>query len=104
MAATASRHIFLAAVIAFPATWRARLAGLALGIAGIQAMNLIRVVALFLTGSYLPRLFDTSHTVVWQTLVILFGVLAWIYWASRFAALGGSHFDSRYESDREPTA
>ena len=78
--------IFLAAVLAFPATWRARLAGLALGIAGIQIVNLLRVVALFLTGAYLPRLFDTSHTVVWQTLVILFGVLAWIYWASRFAA------------------
>ncbi len=82
--------IFLAAVIAFPATWRARFAGLALGIAGIQAVNLVRVVALFLTGAYLPHLFDTSHTVVWQTLVILFSVLAWIFWASRFAARLGS--------------
>lgn len=80
--------IFLAAVLAFPATWRARLLGLGLGIAAIQAVNLVRVVALFLTGAYLPRLFDASHTVVWQTLVILFGVLVWIYWANRFAADG----------------
>ena len=91
--------IFLAAVLAYPARWRARLAGLALGIAAIQAVNLVRVVALFLTGVYLPRLFDTSHTVVWQTLVILFGVLLWISWASRFAA----RFDSD-DSDREPAA
>jgi hypothetical protein len=44
------------------------------------------VVALFLTGAYFPALFDASHTVVWQTLVILSGMLLWIFWASRFAA------------------
>jgi exosortase H (IPTLxxWG-CTERM-specific) len=77
--------IFLAAVLAFPAPWTSRLAGLALGILAIQVVNLIRVVALFLTGVYFPSFFDTSHTVVWQTVVILFGVLLWIFWANRFA-------------------
>jgi exosortase H (IPTLxxWG-CTERM-specific) len=77
--------IFLAAVLAFPASWRSRLLGLGLGILAIQVVNLIRVVALFLTGIYFPQLFDTSHTVIWQTLVILSGVLLWIYWANRFA-------------------
>lgn len=77
--------IFLAAVLAFPAPWRSRLGGLALGLVAIQAVNLVRVVALFLTGAYFPDLFDASHTVVWQTIVILFGVLLWIFWADRFA-------------------
>jgi len=77
--------IFLAAVLAFPASWRSRLIGLALGILAIQVVNLVRVVALFLTGVYLPRVFDSSHTVIWQTIVILFGVLLWIFWANRFA-------------------
>lgn len=77
--------IFLAAVFAFPAPWKARFVGLALGILAIQAVNLIRVVALFLTGAYFPKFFDSSHTVIWQTIVILFGVLLWIFWASRFA-------------------
>lgn len=77
--------IFLSAVVAFPATWRARLAGLGLGLVAIQAVNLVRVVALFLTGAYLPAFFDTSHTVVWQTVVILAGVLLWLLWASRLA-------------------
>jgi exosortase H (IPTLxxWG-CTERM-specific) len=77
--------IFLAAVLAFPASWRSRLLGLGLGILVIQVVNLIRVVALFLTGIYFPKLFDASHTVVWQTLVILSGVLLWIFWANRFA-------------------
>ena len=78
--------IFLAAVLAFPAPWRSRFLGLAFGILAIQAVNLVRVVALFLTGAYFPKFFDASHTVVWQTLVILSGVLLWIFWANRFAA------------------
>ena len=75
--------IVLAAVIAFPAPWRSRLLGLALGAVAIQAVNLIRVVALYLTGAYFPAWFDASHTVVWQTVVILFSVLLWILWANR---------------------
>jgi exosortase H (IPTLxxWG-CTERM-specific) len=78
--------IFLAAVLAFPASWRSRLIGLALGILAIQIVNLVRVVALFLAGVYFPRIFDSSHTVIWQTIVILLGVLLWIFWANRFAA------------------
>lgn len=77
--------IFMAAVLAFPASWRSRLAGLGLGLVAIQGINLVRVVALYLTGAYLPSLFDASHTVIWQTLVILSGVLLWLLWASRFA-------------------
>lgn len=80
--------IFLAAVISFPAPWKARVVGLVLGILAIQAVNLIRVVALFLTGAYFPALFDSSHTVIWQTIVILFGVFLWIFWANRFAGPG----------------
>ncbi|MBV8202062.1 MAG: exosortase H [Acidobacteria bacterium] len=75
--------IFLAAVLAFPAPWRWRLGGLVLGILAIQVVNLLRVVSLYLTGAYLPRLFDASHTVIWQSVVILFGVLLWIFWATR---------------------
>jgi len=77
--------IFLAAVLAFPAPWRSRLLGVAFGMVAIQLINLVRVVALFLTGAYLPDLFNASHTVIWQTVVILCAVLLWILWADRFA-------------------
>lgn len=77
--------IFLAAVVAFPAPWKSRVIGLVLGILAIQVVNLIRVVALFLTGVYFPDWFDSSHTVVWQSIVIAFGVLLWIFWANRYA-------------------
>jgi exosortase H (IPTLxxWG-CTERM-specific) len=76
--------IFLAAVLAFPASWRSRLAGLGLGIVAIQLVNLVRVIVLFLTGVYFPKIFDASHTVIWQSIVILFGVLLWILWANRW--------------------
>jgi hypothetical protein len=49
------------------------------------AGSIVRVVALFLTGVYFPGIFESSHTVIWQTMVILFGVLLWIFWANRFA-------------------
>ena len=77
--------IFCSAVLAFPASWKSKGWGLLLGLVAIQFVNLIRVVALFLTGAYLPKLFDASHTVIWQTVVILAGVLLWIFWANRFA-------------------
>jgi exosortase/archaeosortase family protein len=77
--------IFLSAVLAFPAPWTSKAVGLVLGVVAIQLVNLVRVVALFLTGVYLPDFFDSSHTVVWQSIVILFGVLLWIFWANRFA-------------------
>jgi exosortase H (IPTLxxWG-CTERM-specific) len=77
--------IFLAAVVAFPAPWKARAIGLVLGCVAIQGINLVRVVALFFTGAYFPKFFDSSHTVVWQTIVIAFGVFLWIFWADRLA-------------------
>jgi exosortase H (IPTLxxWG-CTERM-specific) len=77
--------IYFAAVLAFPAPWKSRLSGVVLGFVAIQLVNLVRVVALFLTGVYFPKLFDSSHTVIWQTIVILSGVLLWIVWANRFA-------------------
>lgn len=88
--------IYFAAVLAFPAPWKSKLLGLGLGFVAIQIVNLIRVVALFLTGVYFPKLFDSSHTVIWQTVVILAGVLFWIIWANRFvpAPGGGSAAES----------
>lgn len=77
--------IYLAAVLAFPAPWQSRLLGLAIGAVAIQAVNLVRVVALYLTGAYFPSLFNASHTLIWQTAIILFSVLLWIFWADRFA-------------------
>jgi exosortase H (IPTLxxWG-CTERM-specific) len=78
--------LFVCAVLAFPAPWKRRLAGLALGFAAIEMFNLVRVVTLFWIGAHRPSLFGASHTVVWQTLVVLFGVLLFLVWAARARA------------------
>lgn len=75
--------IFGSAVLAFPASWRGRLSGLVLGFAAIQALNLVRVVSLFWIGAHRPALFSASHTVLWQSVVVLASVLFFLAWASR---------------------
>jgi exosortase H (IPTLxxWG-CTERM-specific) len=75
--------LFGSAVLAFPAPWKRRLIGLLLGFAAIQLINLLRVVSLFWIGAHRPNLFSTSHTVLWQSAVVLCGVLLFLIWASR---------------------
>ncbi|MDQ5857576.1 MAG: exosortase H [Acidobacteriota bacterium] len=75
--------LFGAAVLAFPASWKRRLIGLGLGFLAIQVLNLFRVVTLFWIGLHRPALFNSSHTVIWQSVVVLFGVLLFLLWASR---------------------
>ena len=75
--------LFGAAVLAFPAAWRARAIGLIAGFAAIQILNLVRVVTLFWIGRHRPALFSTAHTVLWQSVVVLAGVVLFLLWASR---------------------
>jgi exosortase H (IPTLxxWG-CTERM-specific) len=75
--------LFGAAVLAFPASWKRRLLGLVAGFVAIQVLNLFRVISLFWIGLHRPALFSSSHTVIWQSVVVLFGVLLFLVWASR---------------------
>ena len=77
--------IFTAAVIAFPATIRQRAAGLAVGFAVIQILNLVRVVSLFWLGVHRPAVFELFHAAVWQTALILVAVGLFIYWSREIA-------------------
>jgi exosortase H (IPTLxxWG-CTERM-specific) len=75
--------LFGSAVLAFPAPWARRLIGLLLGFLAIQAINLVRVVTLFWVGLHRPALFHSSHTVLWQSAIVLFGVVMFLFWAAR---------------------
>lgn len=77
--------ILLASIVAFPATLRARLTGLALGALLVQAVNAIRIMTLYLLGAYQPRLFDMFHTAIWQIVVILVAILFFLIWSGRVA-------------------
>ena len=82
--------LFGAAVLAFPAPWRRRLLGLLLGFVAIQLINFVRVITLFWVGAHRPALFGASHTVLWQSIVVLCGVLLFLVWASREARLAAA--------------
>jgi exosortase H (IPTLxxWG-CTERM-specific) len=81
--------LFGSAVLAFPAPWRRRATGLVLGFLAIQALNLVRVVSLFWIGAHRPALFSSSHTVLWQSAIVLASVLLFLVWASRIGREGG---------------
>ena len=76
--------IYLAAVLAFPTTWVARLWGVAIGVPTIFLLNLVRVVSLLILGAYWPAAFEQVHIYVWQTLIIALSMGVWIFWAEYF--------------------
>lgn len=80
--------IYVAAVLAFPSTLRQKGIGVGIGIPAIQIINLVRIVALYYTGIFWPDFFAVAHGYVWQSVVILFSMLVWIYWAERFVRVG----------------
>lgn len=77
--------LFLACVMAFPTSWRAKLTGLGIGIPLIQAINLARLVGLYYAGVYLPSVVEGLHVYVAQTIVILVSTGLFIFWLERFA-------------------
>lgn len=81
--------IYLAAVLAYPASAKAKLIGSVLGLAMINGLNLIRVVALFLIGLYANQYFHETHVYIAQALVIAVAVATWLFWAGRFTHAPG---------------
>ncbi len=77
--------IYWAAVLAYPAGWKARLIGLALGTAVIHSLNVLRVIALIFVGLFANAYFHYTHVYFAQALIIVVAVATWVFWASRFA-------------------
>lgn len=73
--------LFLAAVLAFPASFRSKLPGLLIGTVVLALMNLVRIVSLFYTGIYWNRWFEVMHRDVWQPVFILSALTFWVIWA-----------------------
>jgi exosortase H (IPTLxxWG-CTERM-specific) len=77
--------IFASGVLAFPAPWRRKAIGLLLGFLAIQVANIVRVVSLFYIGVYKPQWFSAAHVFVWQSVIIVLGVVLWLVWVNRYA-------------------
>lgn len=73
--------LLVSAILASPMSIRARLAGMAAGVLCLMAMNIMRIVTLFLFGVYWPAAFHVMHVDVWQVIFILLAVAIWLAWA-----------------------
>ena len=63
--------VLIAAIIAFPASWRDRLLAIGLGFLAIQVINLIRIISLFYLGNWNMDVFSWIHLYLWPALIML---------------------------------
>ncbi|HEY1459035.1 MAG TPA: exosortase H [Casimicrobiaceae bacterium] len=72
--------VLLAAILAFPAPWKRKLLGLAIGIVAVQGLNIVRVISLFYLGQWNFSVFEWAHLYVWQALIMLDVMVVWLLW------------------------
>jgi len=72
--------LYVAGVVAYPATWRQRLLGLAGGVCLIFIANVARIVVLFLIGTHFRSEFDEVHYVHAQALLLTLTAIAFFVW------------------------
>lgn len=80
--------ILLAAILAFPAPWRAKVIGLGVGIVAVQAVNLLRIISLFYLGQWNMKVFEFAHLYLWQALIMLDVLVVWLLWVRYLARRG----------------
>jgi exosortase H (IPTLxxWG-CTERM-specific) len=72
--------VLLAAILAFPAPWKHKLIGLAIGVVAVQGLNVVRVISLFYLGQWDRQWFEWAHLYVWQALIMLDVLIVWLVW------------------------
>jgi exosortase H (IPTLxxWG-CTERM-specific) len=72
--------ILIAAMLAFPAPWKHRVAGIAVGLVAIQLLNIVRVVSLFYLGQWSLVAFEWAHLYLWQALIMVDVLIVWLLW------------------------
>lgn len=72
--------ILIAAILAYPAPWKKKLAGIAGGLAAVQLLNVVRVVSLFYLGQWSLAAFEWAHLYLWQALIMIDVLIVWLLW------------------------
>ncbi len=80
--------VFGGAVLAWPASLRAKATAILLFIPILVVLNLVRVISLLLTGVGIPEHFDTVHLMIWQPAMLLAAIAMWLLW-QRWASDNG---------------
>jgi len=81
--------VLIAAMFAFPSSWRHKMLGLAAGIVAVQGLNIIRVISLFYLGQWNRDVFEWAHLYVWQALIMLDVLVVWLIWVRTLPRRGG---------------
>jgi len=63
--------VLIAAVLAFPAPWKARFVAIALGFLAVQGLNIVRIISLFYLGDWNLEAFKWIHLYLWPALIML---------------------------------
>jgi archaeosortase B (VPXXXP-CTERM-specific) len=76
--------IIVCAVLAYPATWKQKGIGAALGVVAVFVLNLVRTVSLFFIGGHFsPSFFNTAHFLIWQPVMIVLAIVLWLFWVEK---------------------
>src|SRR5688572_14295526 len=69
--------LYVAAVLAIPVPWRAKVVGLLGGVSVLVLVNLLRIVALAIVTVKFHEQFETAHVTVGQTLYVVCTLALW---------------------------
>lgn len=72
--------VLFSAVMAYPSSWRAKVAGILIGFVAIQAVNIVRVISLFYLGQWNDTAFKFAHEYLWQALIMIDVLIVWLLW------------------------
>ncbi|MDX2022913.1 MAG: archaeosortase/exosortase family protein [Deltaproteobacteria bacterium] len=81
-AALDAQALFVAAVFVYPAAWRKRVMGAAVGCIIIFAFNVLRIGALYFVGVYAPASFNFIHEEVLQVILVVLSIALFALWAA----------------------
>jgi len=74
--------LFMVVVVAFPSEWKKKILGALIGSIVLYAINIIRLVTLFWTGTYKREYFEVLHIEIWQALFIILALALFVVWVS----------------------
>lgn len=75
--------LLTAAIVAFPARWRSKAAGIGWALLFVALVNHLRLVGLYFALTHANEWFVTLHVYVFPTLLLLLGGVYFLIWASR---------------------
>lgn len=80
--------LLVAAMLSFPTRWKERISGAVVGTLAVQALNALRIISLFFLAGWNQAAFDFAHQYLWQALIMLDVLVAWLFWIRRLARAG----------------